>query len=542
MERDALVTLADVLARGYLPKELPLGFTSESFAAAVATSAPPEFYRGLKPRQSCRHALARPGMLVRTLMMPDPVHFFRLASLVADNYLDLKRRIDVSPFSLTKPAEDTLGIRAWVPEEPQSRSTARARHSARARYRVRVDVSQWYPSMYTHALDWAVRGKAVAKAAPHATTGLGPLLDIHTRNGQGKQSVGIPIGPDTSLVLGELVLSQVDSDLNLALRRHAHGFRYYDDYELFTASRVHADEAVTKLAGLLAEWQLALNPHKVAIDELPVPVEEEWVSILKRLRLDSHTSRERSDLNALFDEATRLSRRYPRDSVLAYAIGRFVTRNDEERHKVNKVNWAHLQNLLLQAALSEPGVLSRIGPILGWARDRGWRTDLATLGAAINLLIESGSKLGHNSEVAWGLWIAGQLGLRVRTSTSRAVSRVADDIVAIVALDLRDKGLTTGLDDSLWRTFMRSEGLLGEHWLLAYEACVHGWLPSFDGSDYIGGDPAFSHLRASQVRFYDEMRSLPSVGRRPSPHSRVAYLARLGSDDSSQAEWVHYAK
>ena len=117
-----MVSLQDLLAKGYLPKELPSGFNSKSYAAAMAPTAPPVFHAGLKARQSCQHSLARPGMLVRTLMIPDPVHFFRLANLITTNYAALSKLISQSPYSLTKPMPDKLAMRAWVPEEPQTRA------------------------------------------------------------------------------------------------------------------------------------------------------------------------------------------------------------------------------------------------------------------------------------------------------------------------------------------------------------------------------------------------------------------------------------
>src|SRR4029079_5012515 len=54
--------------------------------------------------------------------------------------------------------------------------------------------------------------------------------------------------------------------------------------------------------------------------------------------------------------------------------------------------------------------------------------------------------------------------------------------------------------------WMTKSELYGEHWLTAYEAYEHGWLTS--SSDYIAGDPGFSHLRANHVRFYNERKRL----------------------------------
>lgn len=65
------------------------------------------------------------------------------------------------------------------------------------------------------------------------------------------------------------------------------------------------------------------------------------------------------------------------------------------------------------------------------------------------------------------------------------------------------QGLLPQLNASLWASRMTAENLYSEHWLLAYEALMKGWLPSKDGSDYLSADPFFSILKTGNVEFYD---------------------------------------
>jgi hypothetical protein len=87
---------------------------------------------------------------------------------------------------------------------------------------------------------------------------------------------------------------------------------------------------------------------------------------------------------------------------------------------------------------------------------------------------------------------------------SAAVRKLDDDIVALVALDMQEQGLLPSLNASLWASRMTAESLYSEHWLMAYEAYVKGWLPSVDGTDYVADDPFFSILQDGGVRFYRE--------------------------------------
>ncbi len=505
------MTLAQALGRGYFPKELPLSFTTETYASTLAPGpAPAAFSSGGPYRNLCRHNLARAGSLVRRLGIPGPVHFYRLAKLIVDEWPEVAKHCNSSPFSITKPVVDAKRTRAWIPSPKTGRVAMRAGHVSHGRYRVKADVSQYYPSIYTHSLDWAVRGKAVAGAdARRNKTGLGPELDLHVRRGQGRQSVGIPIGPDTSFVLGELVLAQVDQELGARMPPGTHGFRYFDDYELFAPTRPVAERALTELTRALADWELILNPHKSGIEELPVPIEDEWVSILRRIEVRNPPPQEKADINAIFDEAFRLSRLFPREQVVSYALGHFISRGNRERHEVASVNWSHFENLLLEAALSEPGTLAKAAHLISWAKERGLPIQARKLESALNLLGLEHARKGNASEVAWAIWTAIQLDVPIRGSLSRAIAALDDDVVALTALHASERGLIRRLDTSRWAQSMSADSLHGEHWLLAYEALVHGWLPSVSGSDYVSTDDVFGYLQKRNVKFYEEATGLP---------------------------------
>ena len=59
------------------------------------------------------------------------------------------------------------------------------------------------------------------------------------------------------------------------------------------------------------------------------------------------------------------------------------------------------------------------------------------------------------------------------------------------------------LDTEGWRSYLGTEHLYGEQWLLCYEVNVKGWLNSKIGVDYVGGDANFRWLRDIGVQFYD---------------------------------------
>ena len=86
--------------------------------------------------------------------------------------------------------------------------------------------------------------------------------------GQDQQTVGIPIGPDTSLLMAELIMQRCDETLLLNLP-NLKGHRFIDDYELSFQTRTEAEEAFHLLDACLADFELALNPKKTRVLELP---------------------------------------------------------------------------------------------------------------------------------------------------------------------------------------------------------------------------------------------------------------------------------
>jgi hypothetical protein len=99
---------------------------------------------------------------------------------------------------------------------------------SRSRYVIQTDISRFYQSIYTHSIPWALHGKAAAKANRSRRL-IGNTLDKLVREGQDRQTIGVPIGPDTSLIIAEIILSSVDEALKR--KRLKNGLRYIDDYD-----------------------------------------------------------------------------------------------------------------------------------------------------------------------------------------------------------------------------------------------------------------------------------------------------------------------
>lgn len=500
------VTLSGLLKKGYFPRELPPPFNTKSFAkVAVAVGAS----WAEKWTNCVRHNLARPGGLRRPLRIPNPISYFKLAETLVSGWAALRLHTWQTRLSASRPYVIKRSVREIVPrysygELPRLRALRRRS----ARYLLTTDINQFYPTIYTHTIPWSLHTKIVCKSSLGAAGKalLGNKIDAALMSMNDGQTHGIPIGPDSSFLVAEVLLSIIDQALLKEYGRLLQGFRYVDDYELSFSNLSNAEMVQTALQGLLAEYELILNPIKTKIEELPKPLDDSWAIELKQftIRVGSATS-QRNDLLALFSKAYEFASVYPRDYVLKYAVARV------RRLSVHPGAWRTFQNGLLGAAAVDPSTMAAaLGTLYEVAALGGHTVYKSPLAEVFESVIVRHAPRGEGSEVAWALWGAIAWDVPLSTAAAQAVSTMDDDVVTLLALDADQHGLfpTGSLDKQRWANVAREpEVLRSEHWLLAYEANQQKWLRS----PAVAKHKIFNTMRKAGVSFYDRSACSPQV-------------------------------
>ncbi|WP_288885363.1 RNA-directed DNA polymerase [uncultured Eubacterium sp.] len=141
------------------------------------------------------------------------------------------------------------------------------------KYLVKADVSQCFPSIYSHAISWALVTKKIAKQNVGDDSQWYNELDRVVRNMKNGETHGLLIGPHTSNVLSEIVLSAVDN----ILCNDWEYVRAIDDFSCYVESKDDAERFIVELHYALKEFGLSLNHKKTQIIELPVGTVENWV-------------------------------------------------------------------------------------------------------------------------------------------------------------------------------------------------------------------------------------------------------------------------
>ena len=263
------------VSHGYFAPELPPCFISEKLARfrrsiLVGIDALPRIRR----RTPNHHAFIsepawfyfpRFGKDDRRHGVPNPVAHLLLSRVLADNYIDLRRRARSSKITSSPPVFDWSGSRTLMRPSLQLRDDFRVNLSSRREEYVEADVRAFFHSIYTHAIPWAIDGKAFAKQN-RGPERFGNMIDLLCRNAQDGQTIGLPVGPDTSRLIAEVVASAVDAHLQQRLSIGGRdASRYVDDYTLSSPERASGEELLAALRQSAAVFELELNSEKSAI-------------------------------------------------------------------------------------------------------------------------------------------------------------------------------------------------------------------------------------------------------------------------------------
>lgn len=517
-----------LIARGMFPRELPGCFSSRGFAALTRdrwSELPPPESR--KPNghvkveyvaNPAHHDLPRVGGGRRTTGIPNPISHMLLSTRVAADWPHLRRHLDANAqttplLAATRPMWWSGQGRALIPRYRfQDRWSLRLRTRAGARYMLVTDIAQFYPSIYTHAIPWALSSKATAKQRRRDSRLLGNELDRLARNGQDQQTVGLPIGPDTSLLIAECLLKRVDDKLRAALR-DLRGFRYIDDYELSFSTLADAERARSIIAEALRELELRLNEAKTRIYETPAPLDEAWPIELATLLPRDRRIRA-LELQRYASKLFELASQHQGDAVM-------------KRGLMSLRNHAPVDNETTQTiisvalnAFSDSVALPSAVALLVQLEQRSWRSvSRSRLADVIQRSLDYYTERLRSFEVIWLLWAA--IAFKLKLTLPAGVSALDDDMVAILALHGQHLGFWSVGSNTIWSSWMTADELQGRHWLVAYEAAVRNWLPH---SNHVATHPQFSFLEKHQVRFYVDIglqNALKFSAFSPAPGGRI---------------------
>ena len=428
--------------------------------------------------------------------------------VLADNYVDLRRKAQASKLSLSPPIFDWSGSRALMRPTVELRDDLRVNLSSRREEYVEADVQAFFHSIYTHAIAWAIHGKEFAKQN-RKPVHYGNLIDLLCRNAQDGQTIGLPVGPDTSRLVAEVLISAIDAHvqqrLGIGVRDAS---RYIDDYTLSSPDGASGEELLAALRQSAAAFELELNSAKSAIHSTSRRQATGWQQAARAHLPSASSSSGRVETTALQHFLYQLGR-----ICLSHPdinVERFGYQHARSAF-VNADNWIPLQFSLINAYRRNSSLVSLLVELC-LLRQAAYRdVQLDTLTEFINNRVPILARANRTGEVIWLLFLAIRLGLTVTARGLTALFSIENALVALLVVYLDARGLVQGsVDRTLWDRSLRPEGLRSSMWLYAYEAVTNELVPDAD-DDFISQDSYFGLLRVKRVQFLDISRGYDSI-------------------------------
>jgi reverse transcriptase-like protein len=494
-----------LIERGYFPSQLPPSFHTRDLGAhttALISAWTPTGRRKPKQGKWELFSVARAGHFRRPTALVNPIPQVLLSGHLETYWGQVVGHFRASRLSASHPRFISKGRRAACIPSMRPLYDKRMLMSAGYKFVLRTDISRFFPTIYTHSIPWALHTKAIAKANRSPVPRyFGNIFDAAVQHCQDGQTLGLPIGPDSSHIIAEAVITAVDTLLSAKMGGAPVGLRYVDDYYLFFATQAEAEGALAHLSRSLRDFELQVNFDKTSIRPVWEMSDDFWTHEVRNAQIFSEARRQKSDINHFFEFLRRISAENADENVAVYGLKRACS------VLIRPDNWSIFESHVCHLAMAHPNSLDFVARVFATYGRLGYALNLNRIGRLCDHMICDHAPLSHHSEVAWALWMCKELAINLSREAVAAVSQMHSSVCGLLLMDLERLGrLPVPIDMTYWRSFENSAALWEELWLLSYEAGVRGWGGFSDA--HVRADPHFEELRVREVRFYDENRQL----------------------------------
>lgn len=489
-----------LLRYNYLPttreskEELPPIFDSRTFSPDVAQKLLSPEVNATKDERRNRgydqieYRLTRYNSVSRTLSIPHPTAHSRLCLSLHEHW-EKFCYIAENPSSQIKPRENDDGrvIIMSGYDGIAGVSGRKLSNSFGKRYCVKTDISNCFPSIYSHAVAWGLVGRDEAKNQRNSHKEWFNKIDRLIRSSRRLETQGIAIGPGTSNVIAEIILARIDQ----TLRDKGYSFvRYIDDYECYCDSEEQAKNFIQHLERAASEYKLQLNIQKTKFTKLPQPVSDDWI-----LELGQHAPKASDatvfDVYRFLDVAVCLAEKHPESNVLKYAASVI------EGLELPYTRSADCLNYLITLAFHHTDLLPKLQKLIdaSYVNFGELFLDLDGLNQKLDTLLNECATYRRSDGMCWALYYLGRVNGNATMETARKVLETEDSLAITALYWAGDEHRAAVID---FATALDAEDIheLDRHWLLLYQLYKDGQIPN-----PYKDDTCFDTLKDSGVHF-----------------------------------------
>lgn len=518
-----------LLSKGYFPKELPSVFTTESFGRCshdillrwnIDNVFKVDLGVGKTPSKKKKRGsytyslesaeaeiLSKPkrGYERRNLHITHPIPQALLAQELSKNWRSIQKWLSRQQYSIDEiKVSDTFerGIKDINFSAHREKSFYL---EATADWLVKTDITRFYPSIYTHSIAWAAYGKEKVKGGMAYYKGsLADRLDTLVRACNRNQTVGIPIGPETSRIIAEVISSRIDADFqasNLGLADHSID-RLQDDWNVGTRTLEQAEDVISRISSIYRSYGLEINGSKTSVGHIIASKRKTWISEIGAFLSHRGGSLRGARLREFIGMTLRLQSDFQSEPIVSYALSVI------ERAGILNPDIREIESFLLKAAVIAPSSMDKICRIILNIQHTSGGVSAERVGRRFVLLAERNLEKNHHFEAIWLLYTLRGLKRPFRSSKLCELSeKASSSALSLLLLDMKQRRMGIGtLPSAEWEAQISSDSVLHDwSWLLAYEAFRKGWLIDKKG---LLKEPFFAAMDANDVIFYDATRNI----------------------------------
>lgn len=313
-----------LLKHGLFCEKLPPIFDMGSFYDYVIKN--PNTLTNSKATEYAIYEVTRNNNIPRIIGIPAPMTYEKLCACIRDNWDKIQThfqdktkdwkykisRIHIRQLTHNNSLFNMNYDRGDIDSGPEKQI------SLGKEYVAYTDIVQFFPSIYTHSLCWALVGKQHAKTTKTQRGAWYNQLDENTMNTTYGETHGLLVGPHASNILSEIILCEIDKKLH----NNYDYVRFIDDYKCYVDSEKDGEEFFLSLNRELRQYGLTLNISKTKIKKFPDVEKDNWVNNIKQFKtIFKHDMLTENDLKTYFNLVLNLLKTHDNDaSIINYAI------------------------------------------------------------------------------------------------------------------------------------------------------------------------------------------------------------------------------
>lgn len=461
---DQAALLSGLIQHNFFPAqkkeegEMPPVINSTTLTPAIADKL-----RNLNSRKGgydqVEYRSTRFNNVSRPLSIPHPVPYSKLCYAIQDNWNEFEYITQSTNSLITPEAHSDGRILVMDYENAQVKIERHVDLTFSKKFYVDTDISNFFPSIYSHSIPWALVGFDVAKKQRDPKLWFNQV-DKCVRAMKRDETNGVPIGPATSNIICEAILVRIDT----ILKNEGFTFvRFIDDYTAYFDTYEEAEKFIRRLGEELSKYKLLLNAKKTVIEQLPCPSSSEWVvDLTTRVPKDKTVP---TNLIRFLDYAVDKQAVNPDGSVIKYAAKTIVRDIDDKTVDI-------VLKYLLGLCIKYPVLI----PVLNALFEKVDTTNGFVYTSQLLKILEEHTINRRSDAMAWTLYYLNKFSQPIPLDIAQAVI-TTNDCIAILMLYLSKQydneviAFCNGLDKT-------DIFLLDQYWLLLYQLFLDGKIPN----------------------------------------------------------------